>query len=181
MKYRLLCFSVFLVAIGGCSKIKDAGTINVSTHLQTEIPVVVTTVGMKSFDMISVGNYSIIFNKTQDLTLANNVDISPYLDKVKSINLNSVIVTITGLTTGQTINTVSLDVAGVGNVFTQSNITMANNSFTPTISSALLDQIASKLTADRKISITVSGNTSGPMTFTVGLNIDSTVIVYALK
>lgn len=180
MKYRLLCFLVFLVAIVGCSKIKDAATINVSTHLQTDIPVVVTTVGMKSFDMISVGN-SIIFTKTQDLTLAGNVDIAPYLDKIKAINLNSVVVTITGLTTGQTINTVSLEVSGVGNVFTQSNITMTNNSFTPTISSALLDQIASKLTADRKISITVSGNTSGPMTFTVGLNIDSTVIVYALK
>lgn len=180
MKTTLLCFFVLLIAIGGCSKIKDAATISVSTHLQTDIPVVIAPVGLKSFDMISVGN-SIIFSKTQDLTLSNNVDISPYLDKIKAIYLNSVVVTISGLTSGQTINTVSLEVAGVGNVFTQSNITMTNNSFTPVISSALLDQIASKLSADRKISITVSGNTSGPMTFIVGLNIASTVIVYALK
>ena len=180
MKIRLICFFVFLVAIGGCSKIKDAATISVATHLQTDIPVVVTSVGMKSINMISVSN-SIVFTKTQDLTLSNNVDIAPYLDKVKSINLNSVVVTISGLTTGQTINSVSFDVAGVGNIFTQSNITMANNTFIPSISSGLLDQIALKLTSDRKISITVSGNTSGPMIFSVGLNIDSTVIVYALK
>ncbi len=80
----------------------------------------------------------------------------------------------------QTINSVSLDVTGVGNIFTQTNITMSNNSFTPVIAAGKLDQVASKLTSDKKITLTVSGNVSGPMTFTIGCNFDATVIAAAL-
>jgi len=180
MKTRLLLIIASLLAFGGCSKIKDATTIPVNTHLQTNIPVVVTAVGMKSFDLVAIGS-AITFNKTQDLALADNVDLTPYISRVKSINLNSVLVTITGLSVGQTINTVSLEVAGIGNIFTQTNITSTNNSFTPVIAAGILDQVAAKLTADRKITITVSGSTSGSMTFNVGLNIDTTVTVYTIN
>ena len=180
MKTKLLCFLVFFVAIAGCSKIKDATTIHISTHLQTDIPVVVTAVGMKSFDLVAIGN-PITFNKTQDLTLASNVDLAPYIDRVKAIDLNSLLVTVTGLSAGQTISTVSLEVAGVGNIFTQTNITMSNNSFTPILTAGILDQVAAKLTTDRKITLTVSGNASESMTFSVGLNIDSTVTVYTIN
>jgi len=180
MKTKLLCFFVLFVAIVGCSKIKDATTIPISTHLQTNIPVVVTAVGMKSFDLVAVGN-PISFTKTQDLTLASNVDLAPYLDKVKAIDLKSLVVTISGLSAGQTISTVSLDVAGVGNIFTQTNITMTNNSFTPVIAAGIFDQVAAKLTADRKITLTVSGSASGAMSFSVGLNIDTTITVYTIN
>lgn len=180
MRTKLLLFLASLLVFGGCDKIKDATTISVPANLQTNIPVVVTAVGVKSADLIAVGA-AITFSKTQDLSLNDNVDIAPYLSRIKSINLNSVVITITGLSAGQTINTISLEVAGVGNIFTQTNITSANNSFTPQITSGILDQIAAKLTADKKISITVSGSASGTMTFNVGLNIDATVTAYTIE
>ena len=179
MKTRLFYFFVSLVAFGGCDKIKDATTINVSTHLQTNIPVTVTQVGMKSLDLISTGT-PITFTKTQDLTLTDNADLAQYTERIKAIDLNSLVVTISGLTADQTINSITLNVAGVGNIFTQTNITSTNNSFTPAIASAVLDQVANKLTTDRKITLTVSGNASGAMSFTVGLNIDTTLTVYTI-
>lgn len=180
MNTKLICFLVILFTIGGCSKIKDATTLSVSTHLQTSIPVTVTAVGMKSFEIVAVGN-AINFTKSQDLTLANNVDLAPYIEKIKAINLNSLIVTISGLSPDQTISSVTLNVAGVGDIFTQTNITSINNSFTPTIASGILDQVAAKLTTDRKITLTVSGSASGVMSFTVGLNIDTSVVVYTIS
>lgn len=180
MKTKLLCFLVFLFVIGGCNSIKDATTINVSTHLKTDIPVVVTAVGMKSFDLIAIGN-QVTFTKTQDLALSSDVELAPYLERIKAIDLNSMVVAISGLSAGQTINSVTLNVTDVGDIFTQTNITSTNNSFTPVIASGILDQVAAKLTEDRKIILTVSGNASGTMTFTVGLNIDTTVIVYTIS
>lgn len=180
MNTKLICFLVILFTISGCSKIKDATTLSVSTHLQTSIPVTVTAIGMKSYDIIAVGN-AITFTKSQDLTLANNVDLAPYLEKIKAINLNSLIVTVSGLSVDQTISSVTLNVAGVGDIFTQTNITSINNSFNPTIASGILDQVAVKLATDRKITLTVSGSASGIMSFTVGLNIDTSVVVYTIN
>jgi hypothetical protein len=180
MNTKLICFLVILFTIGGCSKIKDATTISLSTQLQTSIPVTVTAVGMKSYDIIAVDN-SITFTKSQDLTLANNVDLAPYIEKIKSINLNSLIVTISGLSADQTISSVTLNVAGVGDIFTQTNITSTANSFSPTIASGILDKVAAKLSTDRKITLTVSGSASGVMSFTVGLNIDTSVVVYTIS
>lgn len=139
-------------------------------------PVVVLSKGKESFDKAG----TIVFTKTQDLTLASNADIEPYIAKIKEVDLNSLVVTITGLSEGQTINSVSLDVTGVGNIFTQTNITMSNNSFTPVIAAGMLDMVAAKLTTDRKITLTVSGIASGAMSFTVSLNFDAIIIAYLL-
>jgi len=180
MKIKLLLLLVSILTFGGCSKIKDATTIPVTTSLQANIPVVVASVGMKSFDLVAVGT-GITFSESKDLTLDANVDIAPYLSRIKKINLNSLVVTITGLSSGQTINTVSLAVTGVGIIFTQTNITMNNNSFTPVITAGILDQVAAKLTADHKITLTVSGSASQTMAFNLGLNIDTTVTVYTIN
>jgi hypothetical protein len=179
MKTKLFCFLAFLFVFAGCDKIKDLATVPISTELTIDIPVVVLAQGKKSIDQVGVVN-SIVFTKTQDLTLASNVDIEPYIAKIKEIGLNSLVVTITGLVEGQTINSVSLDVAGVGNIFTQTNITMSNNIFTPVIEAATFDNVAAKLTADKKITLTVSGSASGAMSFTVGLNFDTIVTAYLL-
>lgn len=176
MKTKLIYFFALIVVFAGCDKIKDSATIPISTELKANIPVVVLTQGKKSFDKAG----TIAFTKTQDLTLASNADIEPYMARIKEVGLNSLVVTITGLSAGQTINTVSLDVTGVGNIFTQTNITMSNNIFTPVIAETTLDLVAAKLTADRKITLTVSGTASETMSFTVGLNFDAIVIVYLL-
>jgi len=179
MKIKLFYLLAFLVVITGCDKIKDATTVSLSTELKADIPVVVPPLGKKSTDQVAVVN-SIEFTKTQDLTLSDNTDISPYLEKIKEINLNSLVVTVTGLTEGQTINSVSLDVAGVGNIFTQTNITMSNNSFTPEIPAGTFENVAAKLSSEKKITLTVSGSASDAMSFTVSLEFDTTVIASIL-
>jgi hypothetical protein len=179
MKTKLLLFFSLPFLFTGCDLIKDATEVTIDTNLTANIPVVVTAPGKKSVDQ-SEALLAISFTKTQDLALSSNEDIEPYLDKIEEINLNGLVITVTGLTTGQTINSISLDVTGVGNIFTQTNITMSTNSFTPVIAAGKLDQVAAKLSTDRKITLTVSGNASGPMTFNVGCNFDATIIAQAL-
>jgi len=174
MKTKMIFFFSLITLISGCDLFKDANTIDISTDLTANIPVVAAA--RKS----SLEINAVSFTKTQDLSLASNTDIEPYLSKIESINLNSLLVTVNGLTGSQTINSVSLDVAGVGNIFTQTNITMSNNSFTPVIAAGVLNQVATKLTSDKKITLTVSGNASGPMTFTVSLNFDTVLTAKVL-
>jgi hypothetical protein len=178
MKTKLLCLLAFTILFQGCDKLKDLATVPFDTHLKADLPIVVSSI-KKSADQAGAVN-AYVFNKVQDLTVASNADIAPYVTKIKSIGLNSLQVTITGLTAGQTINSVSMDVTGVGNVFTQTNITMANNVFTPVISTATLNNVAAKLTSDLKITITVSGTASGAMSFIVSCNFDTHVVAYAL-
>ena len=178
MKTRVILFLSLILVLAGCDLLKKASEVTITTELTAAVPIEVVA-GKKSVDLTGVLN-AIVFTKTQDLTLASNADIEPYLAKIKEINLNSLVVTITGLGTGQTINSVSLEVTGVGNIFTQTNITMTNNSFTPVIATGKLDQVATKLSSDKKITLTVSGNVSGAMTFTVSLNFDTDVVANVL-
>lgn len=169
----LLLASVLMLA--GCSLIKDAAEVTITTDLTTTIPVVAT--GTKSVDVQAA---AATFSQSQDLKLADNADIEPYLEKIREINMKSLVVTVNGLTAGQTINSIALDVTGVGNICTQTNITSAGNSFTPVIAAATLEQVGAKLKSDKKITITVHGNTSGPMTFAVSLVFDTDIVAGAL-
>jgi hypothetical protein len=174
MKSKVLFYFVVLVALAGCNKIKDATSITVNTQLQSNIPV--TTPGAKSTNGVN----AVTFSKTQDLSLADNADLKSYLSKIDEINLSNLVITITGLTAGQTINSISLDVAGVGTVCTQTNITMTTNSFTPVVTATILSQMGAKLKADKKLTFTVSGSASGPMTFVAGCNMDAKVVVFTI-
>jgi hypothetical protein len=177
MKTKIISFFFLLTLLAGCELFKDANSIDIETDLTADIPVVV--VGVKSAE--TSGSVAVVsFSKTQDLSLSSNADIEPYLSKIKSIDLNNLVVTVTGLTSGQTINSVSLDITGVGNVFTQNDITMSNNSFTPTIGAGVLDNVATKLTSDKKITLTISGSASGAMTFTVSLNFETVLTAKVL-
>ncbi len=179
MKIKLIYFLAFIVALTGCDKIKDATTVDIDTNLYLDIPVVVQPLEKKLLDQ--AGNVNAIeFSKSMDLFLSSNTDIEPYLEKIKEINLNSLFITVTGLVEDQTINTLALDVAGVGNIFTQNNITMINNSFTPEILTGTLAKVAEKLNNDKKITITVYGNASGPMSFVVSCNFVAKVIANVL-
>lgn len=171
-----------MVAFGGCNKIKDATTIKVSTEFKSSILVPITTVGMKSFNLTAVGN-SGSFSQSQDLTLESNVDLAPLLERVKAIDIKTVSVSIPNLGSGQAINPLTLNVTGVGVIFTQNNITSTqNNPFTPVIAAGILDDVSAKLTKDRKITLTVSGNTTGiTSSFNVVLTIGADVIVYTIN
>jgi len=161
------------LTLAGCSLIKDAAEVTITTDLTTVIPVVVT--GTKSVNAPAVA-----FSQSQDLELADNTEIEPYLEKIREIDLKSLVVTVNGLTSGQTINTISLDVTGVGTICTQTNITSTTNSFTPEITSVILGQVGAKLKSDKKITITVHGDVSGPMTFAVSLVFDTDIVAGAL-
>lgn len=169
----LLLASVLMLA--GCSLIKDAAEVTITTDLTTTIPVVVT--GAKSVDIEPI---SIAFSQSQDLELAENEDIEPYLEKIREIHMKSLVVTVNGLTSGQSIGTIALDVTGVGNICTQMNITSTGNSFTPSIATGILEQVGAKLKSDRKITFTVHGDASGPMAFTVNLVFDTDIVAGAL-
>jgi len=181
MKTKLFCFLVLLIAFSGCDKIKDAATIKVPTNLKTDIHVDVTAVGMKSFDLIALNSGS--FSTSKELALAANDSIASYLDRFKAIDINAVTVSIPSLGSEQKINTLVLNVTGVGDIFTQTNITSSlNNPFNPVYTTAgILDEVAKKLTDERKITLTVSGTTTGLTTFNVGLTIGADVIVYAIN
>jgi hypothetical protein len=176
MKTSLFYLAALIIVFSGCDKIKDATTKDISTQLKTDIPVVVVASGKKSVNQTAEVN-AIAFSETKELTLASNADIEPYLNKIESINLYSLVVTVTGLGAEQFISSMSLDVAGVGNIFTQTNITAGNNTFTPVIAESTLANVAAKLESDRKITLTLSGLASGPMVFTVNLNFNATLTV----
>jgi len=177
MKTKMTLLLVTVLLFTGCDWLKDLGEITISTDLTLNIPVAVS--GTKSADAVAiVPSYN--FSSSLDLELGDNEEIEPYLEKIREINIKSLVVTVNGLGVGQTINTISLEVTGVGVICTQTNITSANNTFTPVIDQVKLDEAGAKLKADKKITVTVSGNVSGPMTFIVGLLFETDIIAGAL-
>jgi hypothetical protein len=179
MKKQVFLSLLLIPVLSGCDLLEKAKNIEISTQITADIPVAVVESGKKSLDLssgVSAANFSTTFY----LSLSSNEDIEPYLSKIKDINLESLVVTVNGLSSGQSINTVSLDVTGVGNLFTQNNITMTNNSFTPEINASRFDQVAAKLMDDGSIQFVISGNASGPMTFLLNLNFDATVTAEAI-
>lgn len=174
MRKKLMIITLLIASLTGCDKIKDATTIDIDTTLNTNIPVTVT--GKKSISDLTTTGFSV----SKDLNLAENADISDYLSKINSINLSNVVITISGLTADQVINSITLDVAGIGTIFTQSNITMSANQFSPDISAAILTQMAAKLMSDKKLTFSVTGTTNGAMTFTASCGMDATLKVSAI-
>jgi len=168
MKARLTLLLASLLLLGGCQK---AGEITISTDLSTEI--YVAAVPPKSSDLATVAD-GFSFTKSQDLLLADNSDIEPYLDKIREIDLKSLTV-IVYVYEGITINSISLDVQGVGTLCTKTDISSSDNSFTPEVDVSKLEAAAAKLKADRKITITVRGDVSVPNSFTVEVIFDTDV------
>ena len=179
MKTKLTVLLASVILFAGCEMLKKATMIDITTDLTADIPVAVVQTPAKSAGL-DASVAAISFSKTHVLDLADNNDIEPYLEKIENIDLKTLVVTVNGLGAEQAINSVSLNVEGVGNVFTQTDITMTNNSFTPVIASGVLDQVASKLTNDKKITLTVAGEVSGPMTFTVSLNFETVLTAQVL-
>lgn len=155
-----------LILLGGCSLIKDAAEVTISAQLSTTIPVTVT--GTKSHEITAEVN-ALSFSKSQVLYLKDNTELEPYLEKIRGIDLKSILVDIYGLTEGQVISTLSLDVDGVGKIATITNITSMNIAYTPQIDQAKLVQAGKKLKDDLKITLIVYGDANVPMSFNINL------------
>ena len=178
MKTKLFVILALAALFSGCELLKKATTIDITTDLTANVPVAVNPQQKSSGTTKAVAEIG--FSETTVLDLADNNDIEPYLEKIEKIDLKTLMVTVNGLDVEQAIYSVSLDVEGVGNIFTQTDITMANNSFTPDIAAGVLNQVASKLESEKMITLTVSGNVSGPMAFTVALNFETVLTAQVL-
>jgi len=176
MKAKLTFILAAMVLLGGCSLIKDAATVTIDTDLTSSVTVLGDL--KKSADLNVLTDLP--FNVTKDLRLDENTDIEEYLEKIREIELNSLIITITGLASNQVISTISLDVTGVGNICTQTNVTAANNSFTPVVSQVTFDKVAAKLLNDLKITYTINGLTTLPGTFVITTNWGAKITAGAL-
>jgi hypothetical protein len=173
MKTKLALLLAAFLLLPGCDWLKKQVDITIDTDLTLDIPVTVS--GTKSADLtadIAAWNFS----QTAVLDLSDNPDIADYVDQIKKVDLNSLVITVNGLLPGQTVNTMSLIVNGVGTICTQTNITYDSNSFTPAVEQSKLDQVANKLKTDKAITCTVDGVVSGPMSFGVHLSFDASII-----
>ena len=176
MKTKVTLFLAAVLLLTGCDLFKDAAEITISTNLTADIPVVVAP--GKSADITSEANAG--FSGTATLSLADNPDIEDYLEKIREIDLKSVVITVNGLSSGQTINTVTVAVTGSGELGTQTNITSTSNSFTPEVNTTVYNKAEEDLLANKEITVTATGDASGPMTFTVHLNFTTDVVAGAL-
>ncbi len=177
MKTKLTLLLAAILLLPGCDWLKKQIDLTIPTDLTLDIPV--TVVGTKSLDL-TAEIAALNFSQSKDLDLADNNDIANYVDQIKAVELKSVVITVNGLLSGQTITTMSLDVTGVGTLCTQTNITSSSNSFTPAVDQSKLDQAAKKLESDKKITCTVSGTVSGPMVFAVHLSFDASIVATPL-
>lgn len=177
MKINVIILLAILLTFGGCEWIKSLGEVDFDTDLIVNVPV--TTAGKKSASA-DPAMQDVSFMGTATLSLEENEDISPYLKKLREIDLQTIEVTINGLVTGQTIINVELSVSGVGTICTQSNITSANSTFNPKINIDNLGKAAKKLKEDQSIMLTVSGTANVPIANIVSIIFGAKVTAGAL-
>ncbi|MDP3436552.1 MAG: hypothetical protein Q8S04_04865 [Bacteroidales bacterium] len=180
-KTKTIIVLFILLSLQGCDKLRELATITITTRLETEIPIVVTEFGVNLPGGVNANNAPVQFSVSEILKIEENFDLEPYIKKIKDIDLEKLELTVLGLTQGQSINSVSLDILGIGNIITITNITMTNNKYTPDIPDELFDRVASKLLSDKQVTVTVSGNTSSPISITLEVAIDAKVLAYILN
>jgi len=177
MKTKMTFLFSALLLLAACGLIKDAAEVTISTELTSLMQI--TVAGAKSAELTPEIN-ALNFSKSQVLSLSENEDLVPYLDKIREIDIQTVFVDIYGLTPGQIINTLSLDVEGVGTIGTITNITSVNVAYPPTINIAKLAEAAKKLKNDKKITLVVYGDANMPMTFNINMIFPVDVVAGAL-
>jgi hypothetical protein len=177
MKTKLTLLFALLLLLPGCEWLKKAGEVTISTNLIVDIPIVVG--GSKSANLIT--EVAAPFNGNAVLSLDDNPDIENYLDKIREITLQSVVITVTGLTAGQAVTSVTVEVSGVGVLGTQTNISSTNNSFTPAVNANIYGAAEQKLLDDQSITVVAYGNATGePMSFIVTCNFTTDIVAGAL-
>jgi len=177
MKTKITLFLAAVILLTGCDLFKKAAELTITTDLTADIPVIVAPV--KAAGLFSEAA-AVNFSGTSTLSLAGNPDLADYLEKIREIDLKSVVITVNGLSSGQIINTITATVAGSGELGTQTNISSASNSFTPAMNASVYNKAEADLLANQEITVTATGTASGAMSFTVHLNFTSAVVVGAL-
>lgn len=155
-----LLISMFLF---GCDKIEESRQFETSLSVSQIINVDGNAAKIKSKDL-NDAVYS--FSSSKELNLADNPDVGEFVEKVKWISVNSAKVNITGILSGQTIQTISVKIDG-NEIYTASDID-TSGSLVPDISSEELNVLASILAEKKKATISVSGTTdNADLSFTI--------------
>lgn len=173
----MTCFLVPLFLLAGCGLIEKAAEVTISTQLTSNMLIVV--LGEKSAE-ISAELNAIGFSQSKDLPL-DNPDIKPYLSKIKKTDIITVLVDIYGLTEGQIVKDLALDVEGVGTIATiEGEVTSMSIAYTPVIDFNKLDQASTKLKKDKKITLVVHGTANVPLSFNIQMLFPVDVVAGAL-
>jgi hypothetical protein len=177
MKIKAVILLAILVTLGGCDWIRSLGEVELDTDLTVNVPV--ASVGKKSAET-GAAIQDVSFTGSAMLYLDDNDDISPYLEKLRKIDLQTVTVTINGLGSGQTISSITLSVNGIGTIATHANITSTTGAFVPQIDAAKLQDAGEKLVDDLSITVTVSGTSTTPIANIVNIIFGAKVTAGAL-
>lgn len=171
MKNKFFLILVIFFALTACD---DLFQTEISTTLEMSVPVTVSesAVAVKSANLAD----TYTFTKSGSLSLTDDEEINDHIDKLKAITLENLEVDIFGLSTGQEIISLTINVTGVGEIASIANVTSASGTFTPNVSSTLLDEVAAILLDDQAITVTINGTSNyAPMSFNVELAFDALV------
>jgi len=91
MNNRILLFLVMVFILTSCETFKDLFSVEIETTLETDIPVQVASSGTP---LKSAGADSYTFIATGILSLDENEDLEEYLEKIESISIESLEITI---------------------------------------------------------------------------------------
>jgi hypothetical protein len=177
MRKHLIVLGIALLMLFSCEAIKESITVPVNTSLTVNVPFTVSVTKNAGLSGKAATTYN--FSASRVLEVGENVDMKAYINKIKSVDLKGVTVTIATLTGTEEVLTLDVAVSGVtGPVFSKNNITATgNNPFSPVITQAIqsqLDLVESKVINERKITITVSGTTNAaPLVLNAQLAFDA--------
>ncbi len=173
MNNKILLFLVMVLTLTSCETFKDLFSVKVETTLEKDIPVQVASHGTP---LKSAGADSYTFIATGILSLDDNEDLEEYLEKIESISIESVEITIEGLSREQVIESLILSVEGIGTLVELTDITSSSGTQSPEISASLLDQVCEKLETGNQITAKVTGSSNyAPLQFNLRLAIDVVV------
>jgi len=173
-----LIFTSLILLTSSCDKIKELLTVSISTTIEGNIPLHGNIPLNSNLEItkVSVINYDI----NHDISIVDNPDIKPYLNKIKEINIQSVQITFEGLQPEQAIDFISIDAIGVGTLISLTNVTMSNNQFSPIVSNELLKSVSNKLLNNNSITINLKGGANSAINVNVELKMNVNIKAQAL-
>jgi len=158
MKITTILAFFSLIVLFGCSKLDEATTFDTTLDVPQTI-----TLNASALVTKSAGGAEAVysFDSSQDLNLADNNDVKDYLNKIKSIQLNSTSVSLSGIQPNESILTLSVKIDGT-EVYSKTDINQ-DGTITPDISAQKLDFIAKQLEKNKRMTLNVSGTTNTPV------------------
>lgn len=181
MKSQMKNLRVFFILaslvllLGSCDKIKDLLTITIPTTIEGEIPLRATKSSSNITKALVVN-----FSRSQGISVADNPELVRYVNKIKDIDIESIQIQFKGLTSGQVIDFITIDIEGVGNIATLQNIT-ANSLHSPNISKELLNSVSQKLLKNLIITVNVSGRANSEINAAAVLKMKAEIKAQALN